>query len=109
VSRAVYSTPFGFVPFATTPFTFHYTVPDGFVAVLRDIDVYLSNTNSSQRGVGFEGRSALFWAITLGGFASGSFQWRGRQVLDPGETIDCIAPAGVQGSGLVSGYLLTLP
>lgn len=86
-----------------------YTVPEGFVAVVRDLDascpspvtgyyVYLVNTTRS-------------YIIAISTFPSdnNSAQWRGRQVIPAGESIALNGNPPTGATATVSGYLLTLP
>jgi hypothetical protein len=81
-----------------------YTVPTGYLAIVRDIDV-----NSP-------GGDIINWAVSISGiakFAGGQFtvaalsqfqQWRGRVVVPAGELI--IAGSDGLTDGVVCGYLL---
>lgn len=81
-----------------------YTVPTGFVAVVRDLDVYSG------------GGAMINWELyvdSFAKFAAGQFtvesiaqvaQWRGRQVLYPGQIL--VFQSDGPTDGLVSGYLL---
>ena len=84
-----------------------FTVPTGFVCVVRDADVWsgggeLINYQLAVNAV------AKFWAgqFTIESLAQVG-QWRGRQVVMPGE--DLVFSSDGATDGLVSGYLLTLP
>lgn len=84
-----------------------YTVPTGYVAVVRDVDVWsgggaMINVQLAVNAV------AKFWAaqFTVESIAQVA-QWRGRQVLQAGE--DLVFSADGATDGLVSGYLLSLP
>lgn len=86
-------------------------VPAGFIAVVRDLDAYCDAT------LGF---ATLFLHGAIGQAiawhhwdvaTTDQFQWRGRQVYEPGELIEVEADTGI-GVGIdvtVSGYLLALP
>jgi hypothetical protein len=84
-----------------------YIVPDGYAAIVRDVDVSSAGDENTNWGLAVVGGAT---------FAGGSFtsigaaqyqQWRGRQVVNPGETL--VAFADGSRSIMVSGYLLTLP
>lgn len=84
-----------------------FTVPTGYVAVVRDIDVWsgggeLTNVQVAVNAV------AKFWAaqFTIESIAQVA-QWRGRQVLLEGE--DLVFSADGPTDGLISGYLLLSP
>lgn len=101
----VYSTRFlGWASESTPP---AYTVPAGYVVVVRDADIYSG------------GGSIIDWTLSVNGvarFAAGQFtvesiaqtaEWRGRQILNPGELLVFAADGATD--GMVSGYLLPLP
>jgi len=84
-----------------------FEVPTGYVAVVRDADIYSG------------GGAIINWVLsvnTIAHFAAGEFtieavaqtaQWRGRQVLNPGEFLVFASDGATD--GMVSGYLLSLP
>ena len=84
-----------------------FAVPTGYVAIVRDLDVWSG------------GGAIINWELQVvegAHFAAGQFteeslaqtaQWRGRQVLLPGEDL-AFSADGVT-DGLCSGYLLALP
>lgn len=84
-----------------------YTVPAGFVAVLRDLDAYFGGDIAPQNMFlhGPAGQAIWWngWTVLIAGVA----QWRGRQVIQGGESFDVTTDAPMDVS--VSGYLLTLP
>lgn len=86
-----------------------YVIPEGFVAVIRDLDascpspvtgyyVYLVNVTKS-------------YIIAISTFPSdnNSASWRGRQVVPAGEEIALNGNPPTGATATVSGYLLTLP
>lgn len=86
-----------------------YTVPDGFVAILRDLDSYIG-TPAGTNGLYLEGDAgqAIWWSeATIG--QSQYASWRGRQVLNAGETFSVRADVGSLDAYdvTVSGYLLS--
>lgn len=86
-----------------------YTVPDGYVAILRDIDAY-SSAGVSDAEIYVEGH--LGQTIFYGNVAATSksnAQWRGRQVLQAGETITITVGASTDWDVTISGYLLVAP
>lgn len=103
--RPVYSTRFLAWEADETPGD--YIVPAGYLAIVRDLDVWSG------------GGAMINWQLSIAGlckFAAGQFtiesvaqtgQWRGRQVVLPGEAL----VFGSDGStdGICSGYLLLLP
>ena len=101
----VYSTRFISAPLEPAGLT--YTVPDGYVAILRDFDA-----------VGTGGESVQFTNLDAGatyfleyfpGSGYGNIQWRGRQVVPAGETIAIyVSGASSGGTASLSGYLHTL-
>lgn len=103
--RPIYST--RFLAWQASSLVPAYTVPAGYVAVVRDCDVYsgggsLIDFELSVNGV------AKFWA---GQFTIESIPqwqgWRGRQVLFPGEEL--FFQSQYPTDGLCSGYLLLNP
>lgn len=84
-----------------------YQVPAGYVAVVRDADVY-SGGGSIINYQMFINGVAKFWAgqFTVEAVAQVA-QWRGRQVLKAGEILGFTANGALDGS--ISGYLLSLP
>lgn len=101
----VYST--RFTAWAAEEFPDTYTVPTGFLAIVRDVDV------SSGGG------AMINWVWGINGICKvggGQFtiealnqfqQWRGRVCVQAGEVI--YAEADGSTDGQISGYLLTLP
>lgn len=84
-----------------------YEVPAGYVAIVRDLDVYSG------------GGAIINWQLAvndLAVFAAGQFtiealgqtgQWRGRQVVHAGEFLAFSSDGSTD--GMCSGYLLSLP
>lgn len=101
----VYST--RFIAWSTSTIPPAYKVPSGYIAIVRDIDVYSG------------GGQIINWVASVNlvaHFAAGQFtiealaqtaQWRGRQVLEAGE--DLVFASDGPTDGLISGYLLSLP
>lgn len=99
---SVYST--RFIGFAADESPPAFTVPAGYVAVVRDVDVVSG------------GGSIINWQVSIvegGKFAAGQFtvesliqhqEWRGRVVLQPGEHLVFAADGALDGA--VCGYLL---
>jgi len=86
--------------------TFEYTVEDGYVAILRDLDVYygcgvaggdIDLIGSAEQTIWHESSGApsgwVYWA------------WRGRQVIGSGQTVKVSTTDAMDVS--LSGYLLT--
>ena len=86
-----------------------FTVPDGAVIVLRDMDVWeASATGSTSFTVG-NASGGLLWAVEGGTtFATRYFQWRGRQVFIGGQFVE-FNFAGGTWEVQASGYVLTAP
>jgi hypothetical protein len=86
----------------------HYVVPAGFVAVVREIDVYAS-TGLLEASFSAQGPSnQVFYFTSFGVGAQGSQLWRGRVVINPTFILRATAdtsPIDVT----ICGYLLTLP
>jgi hypothetical protein len=101
----VYST--RFLAWAASEFVPVYVVPSGYVAVVRDADVYSFGGAMTNFKLGVNG-IANFWAGQFTIIAEAQVaQWRGRQVLMPGEEL--LFESDEPTDGLVSGYLLGLP
>lgn len=93
-----------FVAWASSSTPPAYVVPLGYVAILRDIDVYSG------------GGSIIDWhaginevcIVAAGQFTVESLPqtltWRGRQVVNPGEAIYFASDGATDGA--ISGYLL---
>lgn len=86
-----------------------YVVPDGMVAIARDLDVYegaslLPDVVYLQGALG----QAIWFQVgnVEDGLTYGS--WRGRQVFNAGESVTIRAASGTWDVTL-SGYLLTAP
>lgn len=86
-----------------------YQVPEGYRAIVRDVDFFCDGTASSSSAFFFDyDAGAIIWYVTFAG-NSDAQGWRGRQVFDPG------ARFAIEGGGTpaiharVCGYLLTLP
>ncbi len=83
-------------------------VPDGMVAVLRDLDaaVPLISSPVVVHLVGDAGQVITVLSFTVTG--EPSLSWRGRQVIPAGLTYQLVVTGGVADLSL-SGYLLTAP
>lgn len=84
-----------------------YTVPSGFVAILRDLDAFKTGTDES--AVADMVNASAGVAIWLGHFSGTAswISWRGRQVIPAGETVEVSATGTTDVSITVSGYLLS--
>lgn len=103
--RPVYST--RFLAWAAETIPPGYIVPDGYVAIVRDVDVVSG------------GGAMINWLWGINGvckIGGGQFtiealnqfqQWRGRQVVQAGELIYMEGDGPTDGE--ISGYLLLLP
>ena len=84
-----------------------YTVPTGYIAVVRDIDVWSGGGAQINYQVSVNA-VAKFWAGQFSILAIAQVgQWRGRQVVMPGEDLVFAADGAVD--GMISGYLLSQP
>jgi hypothetical protein len=105
VSRPLYSTRFigGTVAEGTDA---AFTVPAGFVAVVRDVVVTNAASSPGQISWGISTTAGFIVAYNFTELGSGaSAQWTGRQVANAGE--DLFIFAGVEAIIGMSGYLLT--
>ena len=84
-----------------------YTVPDGFIAVVRDIDSYASAGLLEIAVTVFGNLSQIidWWVIDTG--TSIIHQWRGRQVLYAGEQLQVLTTGPTDIT--ISGYELVAP
>ncbi len=84
-----------------------FTVPDGFVWVLRDVDVwYVGFLTNVVHLLGSAGQT--IWGNAFAGAEQPQYaSWRGRQVLNPGQTFGLSSSSATDFT--VSGYSLTLP
>lgn len=106
MARTLYSTRFANVA-ATGDGNFHviYTVPAGVVAIIRDLDLF-AQTAALAFGLRLAGNVIVsFVNPTAAGTA---YQWTGRQVLLPGETLEYFASNGLSFTACISGYLLNV-
>lgn len=86
-----------------------YTVPSGYVVVVRCITAYNAGASSDAFEVSAQVSGSLIpiYHVTNVAASSNSLEWEGRVVLNAGEFIN-VATGGQQWSYTVSGYLLTL-
>lgn len=86
-----------------------YTVPAGYVLVLRDIDAYANVTLASREihVLGSAGQTIWWHAWNSTSNAQETAQWRGRQVLIAGETLTFTTSDLIDITA--SGYLLATP
>lgn len=94
-----------FLAWETTESPPSYVVPAGYVAIVRDVDVW--SGGGAIVNVQLEITDhAKFWAaqFTIESVAQVA-QWRGRVVLNPGEVLTFTADGPTD--GVIGGYLLT--
>lgn len=106
----VYSARFFADTLTSTALKVLYTVPAGYVALVKSIDLVVGVTATSGVSLQLPG-SLNFWFVALPSSATIYASWRGHCVLEPGETISGIIPGYTSGTAWLSasGYLLTLP
>lgn len=95
----------------TSANTTYYTVPVGFVAVVRCMTLAWV-TLAKVAGVGqvlLNGANSFVWIQGMDASQSSSAVWDGRLVLPAGEIIRAAATAAGQVHFTASGYLLSLP
>lgn len=105
----VYSTRFCNSSISSAGDTTLYTVPAGFRAVLRDVDIYFGGATGIVVELRATGINFVPFAATTTDPEPGV--WRGRQVLNAGESLTVHVATLPAGGGLnvfASGYLLTL-
>lgn len=107
----VYSTCFyrGVIPTASTVL---YTVPTGFVAIVRDITVYNAMATSRKGLTGWliqdDNANPIYATLATSPSNLTTYQWQGREVLTAGQTVVGLAYDG-SWKVRVNGYLLTTP
>ncbi len=84
-----------------------YIVPAGFVAVVRDLDVYCGDVLGGDEFFARGSAGQVFWQATIALGETGWRFWRGRQVLYAGEQLQMFSTKVFDLSA--SGYLLTAP
>jgi hypothetical protein len=107
VSRPVYST--RFIAEANAGLHGTYTVPPGYLAIVRDITLWC---DSPQAGWGLVSCIASLGVVIFAtpfDHDNTSYSWQGRAVVNELEEISCDSSTGLIYSAIVSGYLLTLP
>jgi len=83
-----------------------YTVPAGFVAVVRCLSLVVNVTGATANVRTTAGAGQIFaFTSTVPGQWAG---WDGRQVVNAGETITVTASTGSTCDYFISGYLLSL-
>jgi len=90
--------------------TISYTVPAGYILILRDLDVYCHATGVDHvLLIGAAGQA--IWHQEFDATTTFYGSWRGRQVLYETETVQIAANMSILDSADVtlSGYLLTAP
>ena len=105
MSRAVYSKVFFGGNVTASGVTTMYTVPTGYIAVVRDIDVCRNDSGAQRSTFDAEDDAGGFihW-LTSTQYAV--FTWRGRQVFVAGSRFG-VYQSGGDWTYRVSGYLLT--
>jgi hypothetical protein len=101
----VYSTRFIAVATATGSYT--YTVPAGYVAIVKCADVVTTTTSSSGFILQINNVTAIWYMDGSEWSAQVHSQWTGHQVVNPGEVLDVYLPSSAY--FCCSGYLLSLP
>lgn len=84
-------------------------VPDGFVYVVRDIDLVYHGATNDDELVFYNQALGLLWIVVYTtGLTSVVWSWRGRQVFASGERVG-IQSFGGTWSIAMSGYQLSSP
>lgn len=88
---------------------FAYTVPDGDVAVIRDILVYTQILDSGGGQITISIGANAHWHFTWPSGAIAPLEWQGRQVLPgaSGLTAEAFSSGTIAPTIAISGYLLT--
>lgn len=105
MARALYSTRFAALVNQTSDVALE--VPAGYVWIIRDLDV-VEVTFAGDHVFAFRGSAGQdIWLVQSGTtVASSVFQWRGRQVLEPGDELVLHVESG-EWDVTVSGYVLS--
>jgi hypothetical protein len=110
MAGVVYSTRFVSVAPAATN-TLYYTVPTGFVAVVRTMTFGYAEPARAAGvlSVVLAPANSRVWVVLVTASSAGSAVWEGRLVLPAGEQLRA-SYTGTPGQWLtISGYLLSLP
>lgn len=82
-------------------------VPDGVKIIVRDVDIWNASGVAGD-SFGFQSAaSGYLWLVKRAAADVGTYQWRGRQVFNPGESIVFEVFSGTW-AVQASGYELTL-
>lgn len=85
-----------------------YTVPAGFVVVVRDVDVYWGQQPVAPTGLVLGAAGQAFWSWAGAIFAANNDNWRGRHVMNAGDVLTVSVTNG-NADVSVSGYRLVAP
>ena len=108
MATAVYSVRFALVQLTDDDDHVLYTVGDGDVAILRDVDFFQSSIALADVYLLLSGIAFAHFAPPGAG-SQNSGSWRGRLVLNVGDTLEASVPGFASGEVNIaaSGYLLT--
>jgi hypothetical protein len=104
----VYSTQFVTLGVAVAPYEYEYSVPAGYLAIIRDVDVFWRPTTLGGALTILNQVTAAIWYSTNAENTAQWQGWRGRQVIPAAGTFAVNILAGTC-DVTVSGYLLSLP
>lgn len=106
MASPVYSSRFISAPGLST--TRSYTVPAGYIAIIRDLDAYGNITGFADLYLHGASGETLYW-FHWSALQQEAVLWRGRQVIYAGESFDVtVSTGGIDAVDVaVSGYLLT--
>jgi hypothetical protein len=105
---AVYSTQLISLAGLIGSHTYTNTLANQFLVVIRDLDVAVTTPAALTTFVLRGPAGQVMWVVSFPAGVNNYSQWRGRQVLNPGDTIQVQAgPDAVD--VMVSGYNLSLP
>jgi len=105
---SIYSTQFAAVNL-TGSLTTLYTVPAGFVAVVRDVSGFMTTTTVGEAIVlSLQLANVNFATFQSDGSTYQDVHWEGRVVMPAGESLQ-VADSVAAGALVVSGYLLAAP
>ena len=86
-----------------------FVVPAGYIAVIRDLDVYYGNQLFPAYARLIGAANQKLWSVSNSIGSESYAQWRGRQVFLAGETITVSVDEGGEADVTLSGYLLIAP
>ena len=107
MARPLYSTRF-LAPSGAGNQTVDYTVPAGYIAIVRDVTAYLGGDTVEVAQCYLTDPQCVLLSANGSTDGAGVRQWTGRQVLEAGEVLQALILTTVFTSLIASGYLFTV-